>query len=58
DSGAGLGLAYCKKIIELHHGRIFMKPSSVGGTIFTILLPIYKAESTEYTGRDLKQPIL
>ncbi|WP_354619084.1 ATP-binding protein [Sediminicola luteus] len=47
DSGAGLGLAYCKKIIELHHGRIFMKPSSVGGTLFTILLPIYETKFAE-----------
>ncbi|MEB8330727.1 ATP-binding protein [Flavobacteriaceae bacterium KMM 6897] len=47
ESGAGLGLAYCKKIVELHHGRILMRPRTGGGTICTILLPIYEAGSTE-----------
>ncbi|MEJ1222382.1 sensor histidine kinase [Sediminicola sp. 1XM1-17] len=47
NSGTGLGLAYCKKIVELHHGRIVMKPCQGGGTLFTILLPTYEEWSTE-----------
>lgn len=42
NSGTGMGLAYSKKIVDLHHGRIFMKPSPEGGTIFTILLPTHE----------------
>ncbi len=38
-SGTGLGLAYCKKIIELHKGKIAMKPALGGGSEFIILLP-------------------
>ncbi len=39
QSGMGLGLAYCKKIIHLHNGRISVKPIVGGGSEFIILLP-------------------
>ena len=37
--GFGLGLAYTKKIIELHGGKIELKSGIGQGTIFTITLP-------------------
>ncbi len=39
QSGMGLGLAYCRKIIELHNGKITMKPVPEGGSEFIVLLP-------------------
>lgn len=39
ESGKGLGLAYCKKILNLHHGHISMKSVEGGGSQFVILLP-------------------
>ncbi|GGW50762.1 hypothetical protein GCM10007383_38090 [Arenibacter certesii] len=39
ESGKGLGLAYCKKIVDLHHGHILKKDNAEGGSQFTILLP-------------------
>jgi len=39
QSGIGLGLAYCKKTIVLHKGKITMKPLPEGGSEFIILLP-------------------
>ncbi len=39
ESGKGLGLAYCKKIVDLHEGRIELKDNAEGGSQFIILLP-------------------
>ena len=39
QSGTGLGLAYSKKIVELHKGKITMKSVKGGGSEFIILLP-------------------
>lgn len=39
NSGAGMGLAVCKKIVEAHHGRIWLAPSETGTTI-RVFLPL------------------
>lgn len=39
NSGAGLGLAFCKKIIEEHEGLISVESISTKGTTFKITLP-------------------
>jgi two-component system sensor histidine kinase BaeS len=41
-SGAGLGLAICKEIVQAHDGRITAKQSSHGGLRIEILLPRYE----------------
>ncbi len=38
--GAGLGLCFCKAIVEAHHGRIWAKNRENGGALFCIRLPI------------------
>ncbi|NNE78391.1 MAG: PAS domain S-box protein [Pricia sp.] len=40
NSGKGFGLAYCKKIIDLHYGSISMKSKTDKGSEFVILLPV------------------
>jgi len=37
--GLGLGLAICRKILELHHGNIWYEFGSAGGSTFMFTLP-------------------
>ena len=38
--GVGLGLAICRAIVQAHHGRIWVEPTSVQGATFTFKLPL------------------
>jgi len=38
--GSGLGLAICKNIVEAHEGKIWARPSPLGGLWLQILLPL------------------
>ena len=38
-SGAGIGLALCKKIVDAHHGRIWLESERGAGSTFHCLLP-------------------
>ena len=42
EKGLGLGLAYVKKIVELHNGRIEVKSQKDNGTTFTLKFPAPK----------------
>jgi signal transduction histidine kinase len=48
-TGTGIGLALCKKIVELHGGTIGIDTSNSGGSRFWFTLPI-AADSDETTG--------
>ncbi len=47
--GSGIGLTLCKKIIEMHGGRIFVESKPKEGTVIRFELPI----NLEIDGRDI-----
>jgi len=38
--GSGLGLAFCKRIVEMHRGKLYFKTNRPQGTVFCVSLPL------------------
>lgn len=44
--GSGLGLSICRKIVEMHEGKIWVEDNPDGGSVFCFNLPVNSNSST------------
>jgi heavy metal sensor kinase len=49
EGGAGLGLAICKHIAQVHHGKIEVQSQVGKGSTFSVSLPIAESDNSEST---------
>ncbi len=45
--GSGLGLTFCRMVVEAHGGRIWIEDNPGGGSIFAFTLPVAEADEVE-----------
>jgi two-component system, NtrC family, sensor histidine kinase HydH len=51
ESGTGLGLTICRRIVEDHGGRIDVADNPSGGAVFTVWLPASEANNADAANR-------
>ncbi|PJF22590.1 MAG: hypothetical protein CUN56_05200, partial [Phototrophicales bacterium] len=45
--GVGLGLSFCKLVVDAHHGKIWVEDNQPTGSIFAFTLPVAKINPLE-----------
>lgn len=48
--GSGLGLTFCRLVVEAHGGRIWIEDNPGGGSIFAFTLPVAEADEVDKAG--------
>jgi signal transduction histidine kinase len=54
--GTGIGLALCRKIIDYHHGRIWLDAAATSGSAFCFTLPTIDDHTEEATA--MNEPVM
>jgi len=54
--GTGIGLALCRKIIDYHHGRIWLDSATTSGSAFSFTLPTIADNTEEPTA--MNEPVM
>ena len=57
DTGMGLGLYICRRIVEEHGGRIWADATPGGGTTFTVSLPLEPDAAPSPAAADADRPV-
>jgi signal transduction histidine kinase len=56
DTGLGLGLFICRRIVEEHAGRIWHEPTPGGGSTFVVALPLAEGDTPGTPPSDTERP--
>jgi signal transduction histidine kinase len=56
ETGIGLGLYICRRIVEAHAGRIWVEPAPGGGSTFTVVIPVADAAVADPGRADWERP--
>jgi len=56
NNGSGIGLSYCRQLVEMMHGKIEVESEEGKGTIFTVTLPMYQSVETNLPIWNIHQP--
>jgi K+-sensing histidine kinase KdpD len=48
DTGLGMGLYICRRIVEAHGGRIWHEPTAGGGSTFRVSLPMARSDAVDH----------
>ncbi|QXP78616.1 MULTISPECIES: two-component regulator propeller domain-containing protein [Winogradskyella] len=57
-SGGGIGLSFCKSLIELFNGRISVKSKPNTETRFTVVIPSFKIEEVDIEDNKVKKTFI
>ena len=56
NNGSGIGLSYCRQLVEMMHGKIEVESEEGKGTLFTVTLPLRQSVEANLPLWNIHQP--